>query len=428
MINLKLFGEVKITIASIDITNQLPKKGIGLLIYMASQPNKSFYRERLAEIFWQDYTKESSLNNMRFTLWQTRKILNNYLKEDLFINEGKYAIKINTNLIECDYYNFFDAIKSGLHDEAVRYYSGDFLEDFYIVDVPDFSNWVFNERENAQKKYFDSQFKRAEYLSSSNRIEEALNALTKLSEMDPLNETVYFYKIQYQYLSDNKVAAVNTYRNLKHLLRNELNISPSKEIEILYQTIISDVSQIDNPSNFHLTESNKISNKSMELFISKHADKLNKYSRKLASYNNSSTQLVIDLCDTPGNRISYEGMFEILDGLNEYGKYYINNWKNDYEKIDSDIRNKTVNEDVLFFNMFRTLIEGEQSEHMIIRIWNFHFLDNNTIEFLSYLLRSKFSKQITIQAIIDDNKKNIKVDNFIKLYSSMQEVKITTDL
>ena len=427
MISLKLFGDVKITANAVDITNQLPKKGIGLLIFMASQPDKPFYRERLAEMFWHDYTKESALNDMRFTLWQTRKILGDYLKEDLFINEGKYTIKINSKIIESDYNNFFESCNNQLHDDVVRYYSGDFLEDFYIVDAPSFSDWVFNERENAQKKYFEAQFKRAEYLSSTNRVEEALKALTKLIEMDSLNETVYFYKMQYQYLSDNKVAAVNTYRNLKQLLRNELNISPSKEIEALYATIISDTSKIDSRSNFQLSKNEQTYNKSIELFVSKRADKLNAYSRKLASFNNTSTQLVIDLCDTPGNRIPYEGMFEILNGLNEYGKYFINKWKNEYEKIDSAIRNRTIKEDVLFFNMFGTLIDGEQSEHMIIRIWNFHFLDGNTIDFLSYLLRSKLSKPITIQAILDENKKNVKAEDFIRLYQSMKETKVMTD-
>ena len=76
---------------------------------MASQPDKLFYRERLAEMFWHDYTKESALNDMRFTLWQTRKILGDYLKEDLFINEGKYTIKINAKIIESDYYKFFES-------------------------------------------------------------------------------------------------------------------------------------------------------------------------------------------------------------------------------------------------------------------------------------------------------------------------------
>lgn len=269
MINLKLFGEVKITANSVDITKQLPKKGLGLLIFMASQPDKLFYRERLAEMFWHDYTKESALNDMRFTLWQTRKILGDYLKEDLFINKGKYTIKINAKIIESDYYKFFESCNTELHDEVVRYYSGDFLEDFYIIDVPSFSDWVFNERENTQKKYFEAQFKRAEYLSSTNRIEEALKALTKLIEMDSLNETVYFYKMQYQYLSDNKVAAVNTYRKLKQLLRNELNISPSKEIEALYATIISDASKIDSQSNFQIYKNEQIYNKSIELFVSK---------------------------------------------------------------------------------------------------------------------------------------------------------------
>lgn len=427
MINLKLFGEVKIAANSVDITTQLSKKGAGLLLFMAAQPTKLFYREHLCEMFWHDYTKESAFNNMRFTLWQTRKVIGDYLDEDLFINEGKHAIKINANIIESDYFHFFECCNSELHDEAVQYYSGDFLEDFYIVDVPDFSDWVFNQRESAQKKYFNAQFKRAQYLSSNNRVEEALNALTNLIKIDPLNETVYFYIMQYQYLSDNKVASINTYRNLKQILRNELNISPSKEIEALYKTIIQDVIEVEDQSNFELPKSDQIFNKSMELYVSKHSDKLNAYSRKLASYNNTSSQLVVDLCDMPGNRIPYEGMFEILDDLHEYGKYHIDKWKNEYEKIDSDIRNKTVKEDVLFFNMFETLINGERSDIMIIRIWNLHFLDSNTIEFLSYLLRRKLNKQIIIQAIYDTNKKNIKAENFIRLYQSMKEVKMITD-
>ena len=120
-------------------------------------------------------------------------------------------------------------------------------------------------------------------------------------------------------------------------------------------------------------------------------------------------------------------MFEILDDLYKHGKYHIDKWKNEYEKIDSDIRNKTAKEDVLFFNMFETLMNGEQSEVMIIRIWNFHYLDSNSIDFLSFLLRRKMNKRIIIYAILDANKKNAKAESFIKLYQSMKEVKVTTD-
>lgn len=427
MMNLKLFGEVKITVNSVDITSKLSKKGKGLLIFMASQPNKLFYREHLSEMFWHNYTRESAFSNMRFTLWQTRKVIGDYLDEDLFINEGKHALKINTKVIESDYCHFFESCNNELYDDAVHYYLGDFLEDFYIVDVPNFSDWVFNEREIVQKKYFNAQFKRAQYLSSTNRVEEALNALTKLIEIDPLNETVYFYLMQYQYTSDNKVASINTYRNLKQILRNELNISPSNEIETLYKTIIQEVSEVDRQSNFQFSKDDHILNKSIELYVSKRADKLNTYSRELANYSNTTTQLVVDLCDTTGNRIPYEGMFEILDDLYEYGKYNILKWKNEYEKIDSDIRNKKLNEDVLFFNMFETLINGELSEVMIIRIWNFHFLDSKTIEFMSYLLRRKLNKKIIIHAIFDVNHKNAKAESFIKFCQSMKDVKVITD-
>ena len=57
-------------------------------------------------------------------------------------------------------------------------------------------------------KYFNVQFKRAQLLSSDNRIEEALYALAKLIKIDPLNEAVYLCMMQYQYSSGNKVASI----------------------------------------------------------------------------------------------------------------------------------------------------------------------------------------------------------------------------
>ena len=104
MLNLKLFGEVKVAVNGTFLTTQLPKKGIGLLIYMAAQPDKIFYREHLADLLWHNYTKKSALNNLRFTLWQTRKIIGEWmLEEELFINEGKHAIKINQDLPHLNY-------------------------------------------------------------------------------------------------------------------------------------------------------------------------------------------------------------------------------------------------------------------------------------------------------------------------------------
>lgn len=422
--NLKLFGELNVAINNTVLTTQLSKKGLGILIYMAMQPTKLFYREQLADLLWHDYTKKSALNNLRFTLWQTRKITSAWMEEELLLNEGKHAIKINHKIVESDYANFYKACNNLQYHDAVQYYSGDFLEDFYIVDAPEFSNWLFNEREAAQRMYFEVQFKRAQELMANHRIEEALHALMKLSDIDPLNETVYYHLMQYQYASDNKVAAISTYRNLKMILRNELNISPSNEIEELYKLIIEDAHGKENEAPLHISKGDGFFSQNMKIYISKHPAKLNTYARMLASQSNTNSQVVVDLCDTPGQRISYEGMFEILNDIYNHGKYHIVEWKSKYEKIDSDIRNKNIIEDVLFFNMFETLIEGEKSQRMVFRIWNFQYLDSKTIEFLSYLLRRKLDKQIVILAVYDSNEKIPRVEKFIKLYQGIKEVEI----
>lgn len=424
MVNLKLFGEVNVKVNNIDLTTQLPRKGFGLLIYMATQPTKVFYREQLANLLWHDYTKKSALNNLRFNLWQIRKIIGELMNEELIINNSKQAIKINSEAITSDYAQFYSASYSQQYHESVRCYSGDFLEDFYIIDAPDFSDWVFRERENAQRKYFSAQFAHAQDLMNSHRIEEAFNALTKLSDIDPLNEMVYLRLMQYQYASDNKVAAISTYRNLKIILRNELNISPSNEIESLYKRIVEDTNSKNSEVILHKSKGDQFFSQKIKIYISKSSEKLSTYARMLASYNNTGTQLVIDLCDTPGQRIPSEGMFEILNSLYHSGKYCISQWKSKCEKIDSDIRNKIIKDDMIFFSMFETLIVSEKSECLIIRIWNFQYLDSKTIEFLSYLSRRKLDKQIVILAVYDSSQRNLQVEKFIEFYQGINDVEV----
>lgn len=416
MINITLFGEFKIKFNDVDVTTQLSKKGIGILLYMATRPNKLFYREKLSGIFWANYRKDSALNNLRYTLWQIRKEAKAANIHNLLINSGKHAIKVNPKLVTCDFLNFTRFVEVGNFCDASILYNGEFLESFYLEDVPDFSDWVFNEREIAQRKFFDVQLKLAENFAANNNLKEATKSLDKLIEIDPLNEIVHHKLMYYHYLSGNKVTAINTYRNLKQNLRDELNISPSDEIQKLFNTIIEENSVTTEITSISVSNNIQSTDNAMNIFVAQHPEKLYAYANKLAEYKNSNTQIVLDICDSPGIRINYEGLFEILDDLTEYGDYSSNNFIEEFKDISSDIKNKAVKEDLFLFNQFETLIKNENSRVFVFRVWNFHFLDAKTIDFLSYLYRKKGDKKMLITGVFDDSWNNERLKDFLKAH------------
>lgn len=416
MIKIELLGKFNIKFNDIDVTTQLSKKGIGLLLYMSTQPDNLFYREKLSGVFWMNYRKESALNNLRFTLWQIRKIAKEAKIDSFLINSGKHAIKVNPSLITCDFLDFTRHIEEGNYSEASVLYHGDFLENFYLSDVPDFSDWVFNKREFAQRKFFDVQLNLAETYANNNNLKDATKALDKLIAIDPLNEMVYYKLIHYHYLSGNKVTAINTYRNLKQYLRDELNISPSEEIQQLFYKIIEEDSVAAKIPSIPISTKTPHSDNTITIFIAKQPEKLYSYANKLAEYKNTESQLVLDICDSPGFRINYEGLFEILNDLTEYGDYHSNNYTDQFNDISSDIKNKVVKEDLFLFNQFEALLKNERSSKYIFRVWNLHFLDAKTIDFLSYLYRKKSDKQVSIVGVFDDSWKNDRLEDFLKAH------------
>lgn len=429
MINLNLLGEFQILFNEKDVTTKLSKKGRGLLSYMACQKKRLFYRDHIASMFWSDYNRDSALNNLRYCLWQIRKMYKQSEGEkDLFINQGKHAIKLNFQVVESDYIRFYQEIEFQNYSYAATYYTGDFMGSFYIENVPEFSEWVFNERERLQRTYFEIQLETAKKHAKSNNLHEAIKTLNELIDIDPLNETVYYYLIFYQSLLGNKVTAINTYRSLKQFLRNELNISPSEEVQNLYDSIVKDMkSSPPSTTSIPLDKSEENKNKSLILYVSNEPEKLKKYTQQLSKFENDSNKLVIDICDSPGIRVNYEGLFEILDDLHIHGKYNLKKYQTEFAPIVFNIRNRQVVEDLYFFNQFEMLLDGELSSHHIFRVWNLHFLDSKTIDFLSYLYRKKTPKRLTIIGVYDSRWNNSRVDDFFAAHKFDKTVRMVLD-
>lgn len=435
-IDVYFLGNYKILLNNENITTKFSKKALGLLCYLIMNNDKFHYREKLASMFWENYKRESGYSNLRYALWQIRKVFKKYTDEEVIIAKGKNVISISKDLINSDVNMYLDFIKQSnevnisleekknLLISASKLYKGDFIENFYIYDISNFNDWFFNEREYLQRMYFDVQLRLSDIYIKQKEIRAAITELNKLIAIDSLNEEVYYRVIKYQYMSGNRASAINTYKKLKLTLRNELNISPSSEIQGLYNKIITENDTTNLSSNNFSIRHNNLNkgfnriNKSMKIFISDKPDKLKKFSRLIYEFDKSSEFMIIDICISPGSRINYEGIYEMLDGFQAFcSEKSTRLYRNFSESID-EIRNITTPREYSLFKKMIELFSSNKIPDILIKVWNFHLIDEKSIDFISFLFRKIDSKGINLIGIYDLRWNNERLNSFIRAFEN----------
>ncbi|MGO3169405.1 hypothetical protein, partial [Senegalia sp. (in: firmicutes)] len=73
-LNIYLLGRVEILLNDESIIDKLSHKSIGILNYMAVEKNKKFNRNKIADMFWDSNDFDTSRYNLRYNLWQFRKL------------------------------------------------------------------------------------------------------------------------------------------------------------------------------------------------------------------------------------------------------------------------------------------------------------------------------------------------------------------
>lgn len=431
MIEFKFLGTYKIISNSVDITHKFSLKDKGLLCYILANNQYTFNREKLANMFWDNYKRESAYSNLRYTIWHLRKIFNEYENDIVIHSHGKNVIEIEEKNVRIDLrewqrltetYISGKDISLNILKKISNTYDGDFLKDFYIYDNLEFNDWVFNMKERLQRFYFEVQMDLAKIYSDNNEIRESINQLNKLIKIDPLNESIYYAIIKYQYKSGNKVAAVNTYRNLKLLLRKELNISPSDKIQEFYHHILKDEFKEDFVENTYIptkstkNTTNESKKKKITFFVSADSICLKGFHQEIAKQVRASKEYIIDICQSPGKRINYEGIFEILDEVQEYFEHYDTSRKLEYDDIVSSIKSSSAI-DYYLFNNVTQILDAYMKTEIVIRIWNFHFLDSKSTDFISFLYRNMKSNEVHIKIIVDEKWINERMNFFIESFS-----------
>jgi DNA-binding SARP family transcriptional activator len=205
---------------------------LGLLAILALAGRQGFPRDRIEAYLW----PESSAPLARHSLDQTVYAIRHALGSDFILSSGR-ELRLNPDLVQVDAWEFEEAIRARQWAAAVERYKGTLLDGFHFTDSREAESWIDAERARLLREYQ----KAVEFLANvaAEAGDHAQSAIwwRKLANSDPLSASATKQLMLALAAAGDRAGAVKQARLYQELVRQELEIEPDAEIEILAATL-----------------------------------------------------------------------------------------------------------------------------------------------------------------------------------------------
>lgn len=247
-IGLRLFGTPRFEVNGKPVVIQR-RKASALVIYMAVT-GQNHSRDTLAALLWPDYDQVSARGNLRRELSRVKQEFHPNLLEV----ERDYA-GINPDVdVRLDIAAFQELIrKVRVHEhedeetlcedclanleDAVKLYTGDFMEGFTLPDSRSFEDWIFFQGEGLRQMLSEALKRLVELYSLSGEFEKGVESARKWLSLDVLNEEVHRWLIRLYAWQGQYSAALRQYQDCKRIFKAELGVGLEKETISLYEAV-----------------------------------------------------------------------------------------------------------------------------------------------------------------------------------------------
>ncbi|HEX3053247.1 MAG TPA: protein kinase [Aggregatilineaceae bacterium] len=222
------------------------RKVEALLVYLA-YTGRTYPREVLAELLWEERTQAQSLSNLRVVLSSLRQHVGPYItitRQAVGMSENYWldAAELNDQLTDVNRQLTQDGFPSPnvlrQLEQALRLYQGDFLAGFYI-DSRGFDEWLMPERERWRFRVMEALDVLVGGLQDQHDYGAAIPYAMQLLQLDTLREETHRRLMVLYACAGQRAAALAQYETCCRLLETELDLAPSSETTALYEQIRS---------------------------------------------------------------------------------------------------------------------------------------------------------------------------------------------
>ena len=239
MIELRTLGAVDLRAADgreVRAILAQPKR-LALLIYLAVAPNGPFHRrDALLGLLW----PETDQARARASLSRAIHFLRSFLGDDVIVSRGDNELAVDFDRLSCDAVHFLAAIQRGDFSGALELYRGDFLEGFFLDDVPEFEHWLEQTRNELKAKAASAARTLAEQAERSGNLELALHWSRRALTHAPYDEAEMRRVLRSLDRSGDRAAALDAYHRFAKRLREDLEVDPSAETRELVAAMTED--------------------------------------------------------------------------------------------------------------------------------------------------------------------------------------------
>ncbi|GAB6174378.1 AAA family ATPase [Paradesulfitobacterium aromaticivorans] len=213
------------------------RKSRALLYYIAAH-SSALSREHALAFLWPDQDRLAAQRALGATLHELRKTMGDALRADNDTLAVAAEVAIDAHLFE-------ERLSPPVADlelltATLNLYRGDFLEGFSLPDLPEFDNWAVAERERYRRLTIRGLTAVAEQHEKRKNYLDALEALNRALEFDPLQEDLYCACMRLHCLAGDRAGAIRRFEKLRGLLDQEMGVPPMPQTQALYEAIITD--------------------------------------------------------------------------------------------------------------------------------------------------------------------------------------------
>lgn len=244
-IKVYFLGGVRILYGKRVMSGFATQKVLGLFCYLLDHHKQPLGRDKLMTLFWGESPESQARYNLRYALWNIRKLFKKSVGDPDPILSTRTTCQIHPDFkLDSDTEIFSNALKTpsgpsrlASLQKAVDLYKGPFLEGFTIKNLPEWEEWLYHRREGLHEEYLRAIVELGniylEQQQANKAVTTFLNALTAAGYLEPAHQGL----IQAYAQQGRFSAAMRQYAIYTEAMKREFNAPPSSQITELVETM-----------------------------------------------------------------------------------------------------------------------------------------------------------------------------------------------
>jgi len=238
-------GGIKLVWKGKILTQFATKKVLGLFCYFLDSPETEFARDNLMLLFWGEHSDTQARYNLRYALWNIRKLFKESEKDVDPLITSRTSCRINPDfLYTTDTQIFSEAISTSDRENRVeqlikvdQLYKGLFLDGFALRNLSEWEEWLFQRREDFKQQFMNAAVELGNHYLMSHEPTLAIPLFTKALHATQDFEPAHDGMIR-AYADQGKLSnALHHYNRYVDIMRRTFNAPPRPDIQALSESL-----------------------------------------------------------------------------------------------------------------------------------------------------------------------------------------------